>query len=74
MRERYKGLVLQWAESTDPIKNVFEVRESYEDGEAWSLTRTTGYSNRDFSYPLVEGYLQKQGRRERALSTSWWLC
>ena len=26
MRERYKGLVLQWAESTDPVKNVFEVR------------------------------------------------
>jgi len=32
MRERYKGLVLQWAESTDPIKNVFEVRKCYEDG------------------------------------------
>jgi tRNASer (uridine44-2'-O)-methyltransferase len=26
VRERHKGLVLQWAESTDPVKNVFEVR------------------------------------------------
>jgi len=32
MRERYKGLVLQWAESTDPVKNVFEVRKCYKDG------------------------------------------
>ena len=32
MRERYKGLVSQWAESTDPVKNVFEVRNAYEGG------------------------------------------
>ena len=57
MRERYKGLVLRWAESTDPVKNVFEVRECYEDEYIWWLTLITGYSNCDFSYPLVEGHL-----------------
>jgi tRNASer (uridine44-2'-O)-methyltransferase len=53
MRERHKGLVETWAEATDPLKHVFEVRAAYvlpianaEGGE--------GYRHRDVPYAPVE--------------------